>query len=174
MSSFLFLQERRACLVRLIWMVLEMEGWWLYSYCLVGWCFQDLFSIACRILMQLRSSLFCFFYKRLVSVHVVHPCSSMYMTLLGKNCVLFYWLYLTFIWMITYAFPSCLLMSFSVDEALLPRKVNLSFNFRDPRFSAEMSPFRLKLMHSVLYLSSMIIYKKSILFNVLLYIYIYI
>ena len=55
--------------VCLIWMVLEMGGKCLYSCCFVGCCFQDLFNIACRILVQFPSS---FFNISLVSVHVVH------------------------------------------------------------------------------------------------------
>ena len=46
MSSSLLLQLCPACLVRLNWMVLEMGGWWPYSCCFVGCCFQDSFNIA--------------------------------------------------------------------------------------------------------------------------------
>ena len=70
MSSSLLLQLYSTCLVNLIWMVLEMEGRWLYICCFVGCYFQDLFNIACNILMHFPSSFFsiCF-----VSVHMVHP-----------------------------------------------------------------------------------------------------
>ena len=74
MSSSLILQ---LCLVGLIWIVLEMGGRWLCSYCFVGCGFEDLFNIARSILEQLPSS---FFSLRLVSVHVVHPYSSMHTT----------------------------------------------------------------------------------------------
>ena len=37
-------------------------------------------------------------------------------------------------------FTSHVLMSFSVDETLLPWYVNLSTNFREPPFSVEMLP----------------------------------
>ena len=40
-----------------------------------------------------------------------------------------------------HASASRILMSFSVDEMLLPNEVNLSTNFREPSFSVKMSPF---------------------------------
>ena len=43
MSSSLLLQQWPACLVRLIWIVFLMGGRWLYAWCLVGCCHQDLF-----------------------------------------------------------------------------------------------------------------------------------
>ena len=46
MSSFLLLQQCYACLFRLTWIVFVMGGRWPYSWCLVGCCGQDLFSIA--------------------------------------------------------------------------------------------------------------------------------
>ena len=45
MSSSLFLQPCPACLVRLTWIVFVMGGRWPYSWCLVGYCRQDLFNI---------------------------------------------------------------------------------------------------------------------------------
>ena len=50
-----------------------MGGRWLYSYCFVRCCFQDLFNIARSILVSLPLS---FFSIRLVSVHVMHPYCS--------------------------------------------------------------------------------------------------
>ena len=50
MSSSLLLQQCPACLVRLTWIVFVMGGRWLYSWCLVGCCRQDLFNISCNIL----------------------------------------------------------------------------------------------------------------------------
>ena len=50
MSSSLFLQQCPACLVCLTWIVLVMGGKWPYSYCFLGYCFQDLFNIAPRLL----------------------------------------------------------------------------------------------------------------------------
>ena len=73
MSSSLLLQQCPACLVHLTWIVFVMGGRWLYSSCLVGCCSQDLFNIACNILVLLPSS---FFSSHLVSVQVVHPYSS--------------------------------------------------------------------------------------------------
>ena len=40
MHSFLLLQQCPACLVRQIWMVLEMGSWWPYSCCFVGSWFE--------------------------------------------------------------------------------------------------------------------------------------
>ena len=50
-SSSLFLQQCPACLVRLTWIVFVMRVRSPYSWCLVGCCWQDLFSIARNILM---------------------------------------------------------------------------------------------------------------------------
>ena len=52
MSSSLLFQQCPACpacLVRLTWIVFVMGGRWPYSWCLVGYCRQDLFNIACNI-----------------------------------------------------------------------------------------------------------------------------
>ena len=51
MSSSLLLQQCPACLVRLTWIVFVIGGRWLYSWCLVGCCCQDLFRIARSILV---------------------------------------------------------------------------------------------------------------------------
>ena len=51
MSSSLLLQLCPACLVRLTWIVFVMGGRWPYSWCLVGCCHQELFNIACNILV---------------------------------------------------------------------------------------------------------------------------
>ena len=58
MTSPSLLQECPACLVDLIWMVLEMGGKWPYSYYFVVYCFRDLSNIANSILEQFLSS-FC-------------------------------------------------------------------------------------------------------------------
>ena len=73
MSSSLLLQQCPACLVRLTWIVLVMGGRWSYSHCFVEYCLQDLFNIGRSIRVQLPSS---FFSSHFVSVHVVHPYSS--------------------------------------------------------------------------------------------------
>ena len=57
MSSSLLLQQYPACLVRLTWIVFVMGGRWPYSWCLVRCCRQDLFNIACNILVLLPSGL---------------------------------------------------------------------------------------------------------------------
>ena len=51
MSSSLFLQQCPACLVRLTMIVFVMGGRWLFSWCLVGCCYQDSFNIARSILV---------------------------------------------------------------------------------------------------------------------------
>ena len=84
MSSSLHLQHYPACLVRLIRMVFEVGGRWLYSCCFVGFCFQNLFNIARSILVQLPSS---FFSLHLVNIQVVHSYSSM-----GTTTALIYFL----------------------------------------------------------------------------------
>ena len=82
MSSSLLLQQCPACLVRLTWIVFVMGGWWPYSWCLVGCCRQDLFNIACSILVWLPSS---FFSSRFVSVQVVHPYSCIDTAIVWKK-----------------------------------------------------------------------------------------
>ena len=67
MSSSLLLQQ---CLVQIVFV---MDSRWPYSCCFVGYCLQDLFSIASNILLLLPSS---FSSIRFVNVHVVHPYSS--------------------------------------------------------------------------------------------------
>ena len=51
MSSSLLLHQWPSCLVCLTWIVFVMGGRWLYSWCFVGCCLQDLFNIALNILM---------------------------------------------------------------------------------------------------------------------------
>ena len=52
MSSSLLLQQCPACLVCLTWIVFMIGGGrWPYSWYLVGCCHQDLFKIACSILV---------------------------------------------------------------------------------------------------------------------------
>ena len=89
----------------------------------MGCCFQDLFNIAPCILVQFP---FSFFSIRLIIVHVVHPYSSSDTTDGWKK--------LRFISsdkfdvhkidnlsIAVHAFASGTMMSFSVDEMLLPR-----------------------------------------------------
>ena len=52
MSSSLLLQQCPACLVHLTWIVFVMGGRRLYSWCLVGSCYQDFFNIAHNILIS--------------------------------------------------------------------------------------------------------------------------
>ena len=102
--------------------------------------------MAHSILVQLPSS---FFSIRLVSLHMVHPYNR-----IDTNTD---WKKVRFILsdrsdfhminnlsIVVHAFASRVYMSFSVDETLLPRHVNLSTNFREPLFRMETSPFLLK------------------------------
>ena len=82
MSSSLLLQLYPACLVHLTWIVFMIGGRWPYSWCLVGCCHQDLFNIACSILVLLLCS---FFSSCFVSIHVVHPYSSIDTTAAWKK-----------------------------------------------------------------------------------------
>ena len=101
--SSLLLQQCPACFVRLMRMVLEMGSRWLYNFCFVGCCFQDLFNIARSILVQLALS---FSSIHLVSVHVVHPYSRINTTVAWENCVLFYRICLTSLGPIIYRYLS--------------------------------------------------------------------
>ena len=130
----------------------KMGGRRPYRCCFVECCFQDLFNISLSILVWLPSS---FFSIRLVSVYVVHPYSSMKTTVAWKKLRFilsdrFDFLMTDNLLRVDHALASCVLMSFSVDRTLLPRKVNLSTSFRKPPFLVEMSPLWLKLMFSVL------------------------
>ena len=122
MSSSLLLQQCSACLVRLTWMVFEMGGRWSYSRRFMGYCLQDLFNTPRSILVRFLSS---FSSRRLVSVHVVHPYSSIDMFAAWKK--------LSFILsgrsdfhmtdnlsIAVHTFASRIQMSFSVDETLVP------------------------------------------------------
>ena len=51
MSTSLLLQQCLAFLVRLTWIVFVMGGRWPYSWCLVGFCRQELFNIPRNILV---------------------------------------------------------------------------------------------------------------------------
>ena len=82
MSLSLLLQQCSAGLVRLILIVFMMGGRQPYSWCFVGCCLQDVFNIAHSILVQLPSS---FFSIRFVSVHEVHPYSSIDTTAAWKK-----------------------------------------------------------------------------------------
>ena len=50
-SSSLLLQQCPTCLVHLTWIVFMMGDRWPYSCCFVECCLQDLFNIACSILV---------------------------------------------------------------------------------------------------------------------------
>ena len=110
-------------------------------------CFQDLFNIACNILVLLQSSFLCI---RLVSVHVVHPYSCTDTTTALILSVTSEFHMTDSLSQVAPAFARFVLISFLVDETLLPRSVNFSTIFRELPFSVEMSPVWLKHMYSVL------------------------
>ena len=133
-------------------MVFEIGGRWSYSCYFVG-CYRPvLFSTARSILEQLPSS---FFSIRLVSIHVVHPYSSIDTTAAWKKELCFILsdrsdFHITdSLLIIPHAFASHVLMSFSADETLLLRKVNLSISLREPPFSVGVLPLWLKHMYSL-------------------------
>ena len=133
MSSSLLLQQCPECLVRLIRMALEMGGRWLHSCCFVRCCFQHIFNIAGSILVQFPSS---FFSIRLVSVHVVHPYSRIDTTAAWKILRLILsdrsdFLMIDILLIADHTFACHILMSFSVDETMLPKYENLSTDFRE-------------------------------------------
>ena len=99
--------------------------------------------------MAVQLLLFSLFSIVLVSVHVVDPYSRIDLTTAWKKLG-FISLDKSDFHMIdnlliaVHAFASHILMSFSVDEMLLPRYMNLSTSFREPPFHVWMSPFWLK------------------------------
>ena len=101
-------------------MVFEMVGRCPYSCCFVGCCLQHLFHTDRSILVQLSSS---FLSKRFVSVHVVHPYSSIDTTSAWKKyCVLFHLIGLTSIWPIVYrwlSLTSPVMCHFTINEQML-------------------------------------------------------
>ena len=97
MSSSLLLQQGPVCHVRLIWMVFEMGGRWPRA--------ADLWDVDSRICSISLLAFSCyshlaFFSIRLVSVHVVHPCSRIYGIAALKKFLLFYKIGQMFIWLI--------------------------------------------------------------------------
>ena len=70
MSLSLLLQQCPTCLV---WMVLEMGGRWPCSSCFEGYCFQDLFNIACSIRVQILSSCFPLYAVCIHTVELTQP-----------------------------------------------------------------------------------------------------
>ena len=106
-------------------------GKWPYSCSFVESYFQNLFNIAFLYNFRRAFSLYAF----LVSMWCNHIV-EMTRPLLGKNCVLFYQMFefhmIDNLSISVHIFASRRLMSFSVDEILLPRYVNLSTSFREP------------------------------------------
>ena len=112
-----------------------------------------MFKTAHRIPEQFPSSFFsiCF-----ISIHLVHPYSSMNTATAWKKSwfILLDW---SDFYMIDnlpiafHAFARHLLTSLSVDEMLVPRYENLTTNFRGLPLTVKMAPFYLKHIYSVLF-----------------------
>ena len=140
MNSSLPIQQCPACLVHLIWIVLQIGGRWPYSCCFVGCCFQDLFIIAFLCSFRLAFSL----YVLSVSMWCIYRVVLMQL-LLGRKCFIlldsldFYMM--DNLSIVVHVFARCSWCVFSY--------MNLSTNFREPPFSVEMSPW-LKHMYSIL------------------------
>ena len=121
---------------------------WPCSCCFVGCCFQDLFNIACNILVQFLLS---FFSIHLVSIHVVYPYSRIVITTAWKKIAFYFtrqvWLPYDSLLIAVHTFDSQILMSFSIDEALLSR---WTCPLISEKFSVEMSPFWLKHIYFIL------------------------
>ena len=142
MSSSLFFQLCSACFVRLSWMASEIGSRWSCSRYFVGWCLQDLFKTAHSILVWFLSS---FFFVGFVSVHVVHPYSSMDTVTVWKksHSILSDRLDLHMIDKLLiafHAFAKPTSSSLSVDEMLLTSYVN----FRGLALRVEMGTFKKK------------------------------
>ena len=92
----------------------------------------------------LRSSPFSFFSMCFVSVHVIHPYSSMNLDIAWKKCFILSdkseFHMINNLSRAYYTFTRCILTSFSVDEILLPRYVYSSTNFRGLPLRMEMAP----------------------------------
>ena len=148
MSSSLLLQRSPTWLVCLTWIVFEMGDEWSYSCYFVQCYFQDLFKIACSILVLFPSS---FFSKcLLISMWCIHTVVLTQLQL-GRNTVLYHQLDLASLWSTVYVLVEHKLTSLSVDEILLLRYVNLSTNFRSLSLWVEIAPSHLKHVDSVLF-----------------------
>ena len=124
-----------------------MDGRWLYSCCFVGCCHLDMFNAAYSILVWLMPS---FFSIHLVSVHVVHPYSSIDTTAAWKKLCFILLVRSGFhmadsLLIAVHAFASCVLMSFLVNKV-----GDLVHLFQKTPFSVEMLLLWLKHMYSVL------------------------
>ena len=112
----------------------------------------DLFNIAPSNLCNCSQT---FFSLRLVSVYIVHLYRSIGTVAAWKKLRFSLSIKSDFhmadsLSIVVLGFASRMLMSFSVDETLLPRKTNLSTSFRELPFSVKRLPLWLKHMYSVL------------------------
>ena len=105
-------------------------GKWPYSCCFVGYCFQDLYKIACTNLVQFQSS---FFFKHFIEVQVIQPYNIDMATTSKKSHSILserYFHMVINLLIAVNAFSMLILTLFSVDEILLPRYLNCFTNFK--------------------------------------------
>ena len=127
----------------------QMGGRWLYSYCFVECCFQDLFKIVPTILVWFPAFPPCAYF---VSMQCIHP-YIITQPSLGRNPI--------FIFIGATWFPldrkyvnSCPCLqstSLSVDKILLPRFWNWAANIRGYPLELEMTLSCLKRLNTVLF-----------------------
>ena len=124
MSSSLLLQQCPTCLIRLTWIDFAKGGVWPYSCCFFRVLAPGLVQYFSRHSCVITAKIF--FSIRLVSVHVVHPYSSIDTTAIWKKTHFILSVRSNFhvtdsLSIAVHAFASHMLMSFSVDETLLPK-----------------------------------------------------
>ena len=148
MSSSQLLQQCLACLVRLTYIVFVMG-----VSCRTTASLWGAASRICSVLLAalLGSCRQAFFSIRFVSVHVVHPYSSIDTTAAWKKLRFILSVRSDFhmtdnLSLAVYAFARRVFMSVSVDETPLPMYVNLPTSFRELPFCVEMSLLWLKHM----------------------------
>ena len=132
--------------------VFEIGSKWPYSCWFMVCSFQDLFKMACIILLLFPYS---FFYMYFLSIHMVHLYRSIDTATTWKksNFILsdrldFHMIHNLSIEVL--AFARCILKSLSVDEILLSGYLTLFTNFKALSLRVEVAPARLKHMYSIL------------------------
>ena len=166
MSSSSLLQQCPACLIRLIWMVCQMGGKWLFSSSFVGYCFQDLLKTVPRIFVLISSSLFSMHF---VSIHVVHPYSSIVtVTAWKKSCFILsdrsHFYLINNLSIAFDAFARYMLTSLSVNEILLPSYGNLFTSFKSLPHHIYQPMRAFKKFYASTRKSSHLLFKKHVLY----------
>ena len=129
-----------------------MGSKWPYSYCFMEYYFQNLFNIACSILVQFPS--------RFLYVLCQHPCGASmqqywhYCCLEKSSLILLDWSNFHMIDKLSisvHAFAGSILKSLSAVKTLLPRYMNLSISFRGLPSRLEIFPSQWKHIYSILF-----------------------